>query len=377
MLRHVGRQHAAQRVRVARRVPRGVREQRPRARWRATGCRARPQRESERTARSAAGVCPRVRSEARAARGRERAQRRATSGLEADALLVGLDGARRRPAQVDRRRRSPRCSASCQPPTSAERLAQASSMASSGPARPAPGPPEKPTSTRSARCRPSVAASAGSTISVSTPPVDLGCRNATRLSRMPVRGSSSISRSPASRTRSSAASMSSVPVGDVVQPGPLRSMNLPTPVSGQRREQLDVALADLEQHRLDALLLDGLAVLLGHAEAVRGRARRRRRGPRRRRRCGRSARTRAAQLHVELWLEASERPWPLRLTPRRRPRPARSASRTPLFGACGADDALDVRALEHLVLEQGLRRAPRAGRGARRSARARGGRRGR
>ena len=46
-------------------------------------------------------------------------------------------------------------------------------------------------------------------------------------------------------------------------PGPLRSMNLPTRSRGrQRLDQLDVAVADLEQNGLDALLLDGLAVLL-------------------------------------------------------------------------------------------------------------------
>src|SRR3954447_5860240 len=50
---------------------------------------------------------------------------------------------------------------------------------------------------------------AGSTSSVSTPPVDLGCRNATRELRMPRRGSLSISWRPASRTASSALSMSS------------------------------------------------------------------------------------------------------------------------------------------------------------------------
>src|SRR5918992_3870457 len=52
---------------------------------------------------------------------------------------------------------------------------------------------------------------AASTSSVSTPPVDLGCKNATRLFRMPVRGRSSIRRSPAARARSRAESMSSVP----------------------------------------------------------------------------------------------------------------------------------------------------------------------
>ena len=52
--------------------------------------------------------------------------------------------------------------------------------------------------------------SAASTSSVSTPPVDFGCKNATWLPRMPARGCSSISRRPAERTDSSACAMSSV-----------------------------------------------------------------------------------------------------------------------------------------------------------------------
>ena len=36
-----------------------------------------------------------------------------------------------------------------------------------------------------------------------------------------------------------------------------------------RGDQLDVRVADLEQHGVDALLLHGLAMLLAHAEAVR------------------------------------------------------------------------------------------------------------
>ena len=49
----------------------------------------------------------------------------------------------------------------------------------------------------------------GSTSSVSTPPVERGCRNATRLPWMPTRGSSSISATPDWRSESSVASMSS------------------------------------------------------------------------------------------------------------------------------------------------------------------------
>src|SRR3954447_18751267 len=52
--------------------------------------------------------------------------------------------------------------------------------------------------------------STGSTSSVSTPPVDFGCTKATRLPLIPVRGSSSIRRSPAERADLSAESMSSV-----------------------------------------------------------------------------------------------------------------------------------------------------------------------
>src|SRR5262245_51219163 len=48
-------------------------------------------------------------------------------------------------------------------------------------------------------------ASAGWTISVSTPPDDAGCRNATREPRMPVRGCSSMSRRPRSRSVASVA----------------------------------------------------------------------------------------------------------------------------------------------------------------------------
>jgi hypothetical protein len=52
---------------------------------------------------------------------------------------------------------------------------------------------------------------AGWTISVSTPPVLRGCRNATREPRMPARGVRSMRRTPAAASRSSSASMSGVP----------------------------------------------------------------------------------------------------------------------------------------------------------------------
>ena len=49
----------------------------------------------------------------------------------------------------------------------------------------------------------------------------------------------------------------------------MRARNLPTGVSSaERAEQLDVALADVEQDRLDALLGDRLAVGQGHAEGT-------------------------------------------------------------------------------------------------------------
>src|SRR5690606_40135663 len=51
--------------------------------------------------------------------------------------------------------------------------------------------------------------SAGSTISVSTPSVARGCRNATRLPRMPVRGSVSMSSTSRAFSSLSTASMSS------------------------------------------------------------------------------------------------------------------------------------------------------------------------
>src|SRR3954454_7221676 len=71
----------------------------------------------------------------------------------------------------------------------------------------------------------------GSTSSVSTPPVDWGCRNATREPRMPRRGSLSISWSPASRTAPRAWSMSSHAYATWCRPGPFLARNLLTPES--------------------------------------------------------------------------------------------------------------------------------------------------
>ena len=96
--------------------------------------------------------------------------------------------------------------------------------------------------------------SAGSTISVSTPPVERGCRKATRLPRIPVRGSESISSMPASRSSRACVDVLNA-VGDVVQAGPLALEELADGrVGGERAQQLDVAVADVEEHRLDALL---------------------------------------------------------------------------------------------------------------------------
>ena len=53
-------------------------------------------------------------------------------------------------------------------------------------------------------------------------------------------------------------------------PGPRLARNLPDRrVVAERREQLDVRVADAQQHRLDALLGDGLAVLERHPETAR------------------------------------------------------------------------------------------------------------
>src|SRR3954451_19602116 len=55
-------------------------------------------------------------------------------------------------------------------------------------------------------------------------------------------------------------------VGDVVQARPLaREEPADGRVGTERAKQLDVVLADVEQHRLDALLLDGLTVHERHA----------------------------------------------------------------------------------------------------------------
>ncbi len=58
-------------------------------------------------------------------------------------------------------------------------------------------------------------------------------------------------------------------VGDVVQAGALLREELAHGrVLAERREQLDVILADIQEHGLDALLLDDLAMRDLHPEAV-------------------------------------------------------------------------------------------------------------
>ena len=107
------------------------------------------------------------------------------------------------------------------------------------------------------------------TSSVSTPPVDLGCTNATRLFRIPVRGSSSISRRPAERSLLQGGVDVVGLVGHVVQ---ARAVALEEAAHGAlgvgRAEQLHVRVADPEQRGLHAELLHRLAVLVRHAEAV-------------------------------------------------------------------------------------------------------------
>ena len=87
---------------------------------------------------------------------------------------------------------------------------------------------------------------------------------------MPVRGVSSISRRPGVAQPSQRGLDVGHLVGDVVQ-ARARAWRgtCPTGVSSrERREQLDVALADVEQHGLDALLRDRLAVHERHAVGV-------------------------------------------------------------------------------------------------------------
>ena len=72
---------------------------------------------------------------------------------------------------------------------------------------------------------------------------------------MPVRGVSSMSRTPASLQRRERGLDVGHLVGDVVQAGAVLGQELADRrVGAERPQQLDVVLADVEQHRLDALL---------------------------------------------------------------------------------------------------------------------------
>ena len=127
--------------------------------------------------------------------------------------------------------------------------------------------------------------------------MERGWRKATRLSRMPTRGLAVDQLDPGGGELLQRRVDVVDRVGDVVQAGPfLRRGTCRRGVGAERRQQLDVALADVEQDRLDALLLDRLAVDERPSRTAARRARSRRRGPRRRRRRGRSFRTRRRSL---------------------------------------------------------------------------------
>ena len=120
---------------------------------------------------------------------------------------------------------------------------------------------------------------------------DAGTRPASR--GCPCAAASSISRSPRSRSSASVSVDVLDRVGDVVQArAALGQEAADRRVVGERRQQLDVALADVEQRGLDALLCDRLAVHERHAVGVARGARSPPRGRRPRRRCGRCGRTR-------------------------------------------------------------------------------------
>ena len=85
---------------------------------------------------------------------------------------------------------------------------------------------------------------------------------------MPARGCSSMRRSPAARQLEGGVDVADL-VGDMVQAGTSLGQEAPDRgVRRERRQQLDVVLADVEQDGLDALLLDHLAVHDGHAEVL-------------------------------------------------------------------------------------------------------------
>src|SRR5918998_4556055 len=156
------------------------------------------------TARSKGGQWPRVRSR----RSSLRSSAASKVGLEADPLLVGVDADVDDLRQVDRDLRV--LGLQLEPALGAlvrERAPYPVERALLHPGRQDLPALEPDVDAPALFCH----QWAASTSSVSTPPVDLGCKNATRLFLMPVRGRSSISRRPAARTCSSAESMSSVP----------------------------------------------------------------------------------------------------------------------------------------------------------------------
>ena len=104
---------------------------------------------------------------------------------------------------------------------------------------------------------------------MSTPPVDFGCRNATRLPRIPVRGCF-VDKAQAGVAHRLEGRVDVIrPVRHVVKAGSAPFEELPDRrVRAERPQQLDMALADPEEHCLDALLRDRLAVLERHAEPL-------------------------------------------------------------------------------------------------------------
>ena len=84
---------------------------------------------------------------------------------------------------------------------------------------------------------------------------------------MPCRGSASISSAPSAASSASRRADVVHLVGDVVHSGPApREEPADRRVLAERRQQLDPALADQKQRRLDALLLDRGPVLEPAAE---------------------------------------------------------------------------------------------------------------
>ena len=181
----------------------------------------------------------------------------------------------------------------------------------------------------------------GWTISVSTPPDAAGCRKATREPRMPVRGCSSMSRRPRSRSAASVASRR--PPGrrrgaarGRAWPGSARPASPRSAGAAARRGSRRRRAA---RPRRPARRPPRGARRPCRRPARAGRSRRR--DPRRRRRCGRSGRTCAPESSRRL-----ARASPTAATRSVGERLAALQARHALH------DAVDLRALERLVLEQ-------------------------